>query len=111
MQKKTPQKFIKIAVLLIAILAIPLLSHAEHGKDLDTIPQTGQKADEGKGAEEPKFSDENIEAYLSTLKERGKQGNPVVKFFAMGRIFGVLASLLIFSIYIYWKYRKHISGQ
>jgi hypothetical protein len=110
MQKQIPQKFITITVLLIALLAIPWLSHADNGKGLGTIPQTGQKADEGNGAEEPKFSDENIEAYLGTLKERSKQGNPVVEAFAMGRILAVLASAFVFSIYIFIKYRRRISG-
>lgn len=110
MQKQIQQKFITITVLLIAFLAIPCLSHAENGKGINTIPQTGQKTDEGKGAEKPKFSDENIEAYLGTLNERAKLENPTIKIYTMTRVFVVLASVFVFSIYIFIKYRRHISG-
>ena len=91
-----------------ALLAVPIVSYAADGKGLDTIPQAGQKVDGGEDAAKPAYSDRNIEEYLSTLEERGKIENPVVRHFAMARITGVLAVFFVGAIYVYRRYMKYL---
>lgn len=93
-------KFVPVTVLLVTLLALPHLSYAENGAGGDPKPV------EGSVAEEPAYSDANIDAYLSTLEERSKIENPVVKHFAFVRITGVLAALFVGFIYVYRKYKK-----